>query len=266
MRPSQLEDAVRDTTSSLPSNNAHPSTCCQSQGPGWKHPLALCWPRQAHVRATLCMAVPRFFLRQLEVPSPSRLPRSLAKESLSPSVQSPSPSHAARVQAGWTFTKTSGKRASAKSCIFTSSTINDNWGFTKAISNRLQGPLRLSPLHSRAVGLVPARLLTSMKMHSVQQSKPFTKIGISQNYGYLFRGTYNKDYSILGSIFGYLNGGKVPNVCRHGPDHGCCRHGCSSRGVAVLIGGDSGRSGSSTVVAWVAVLVTMRGANKINIL
>ena len=35
-------------------------------------------------------------------------------------------------------------------------------------------------------------------------------MGVSQNYGYLFGGPYNKDYSILGSIFEYLNLGKLP--------------------------------------------------------
>ena len=35
---------------------------------------------------------------------------------------------------------------------------------------------------------------------------------VSQNKGYLFGGPYNKDYSILGSILGYLNFGKLPFV------------------------------------------------------
>ena len=30
-------------------------------------------------------------------------------------------------------------------------------------------------------------------------------LGVSQNKGYLFGGSYNKDYSILGSILGYPN-------------------------------------------------------------
>ena len=36
--------------------------------------------------------------------------------------------------------------------------------------------------------------------------------GVSQNYGYHFGGPYSKDYSILGSILGYLNFGKLPGV------------------------------------------------------
>ena len=36
-------------------------------------------------------------------------------------------------------------------------------------------------------------------------------MGVSQNWGYLFGGLYNKDYSILGSILGYLNFGKLPH-------------------------------------------------------
>ena len=35
-------------------------------------------------------------------------------------------------------------------------------------------------------------------------------MGVSQNQGYLFGGPYNKDYSILGSILGYPNFGKLP--------------------------------------------------------
>ena len=33
---------------------------------------------------------------------------------------------------------------------------------------------------------------------------------VSQNWGYLFGGPYNKDYSILGSILGSPNSGKLP--------------------------------------------------------
>ena len=35
-------------------------------------------------------------------------------------------------------------------------------------------------------------------------------MGVSQNYGYLVGGPYNKDYSILGSILGYPDFGKLP--------------------------------------------------------
>ena len=35
-------------------------------------------------------------------------------------------------------------------------------------------------------------------------------IRVSQNWGYFFGGPYNKDYSILGSILGYPNFGKLP--------------------------------------------------------
>ena len=35
-------------------------------------------------------------------------------------------------------------------------------------------------------------------------------MGGFQNYGYLVGGPYNKDYSILGSILGYPNFGKLP--------------------------------------------------------
>ena len=34
---------------------------------------------------------------------------------------------------------------------------------------------------------------------------------VFQNYGYLFGDLYNKDYSILGSIVGYPNFGKLPH-------------------------------------------------------
>ena len=35
-------------------------------------------------------------------------------------------------------------------------------------------------------------------------------LGVSQNYGYLFGGPHNKDYSILGSILGSPYFGKLP--------------------------------------------------------
>ena len=35
-------------------------------------------------------------------------------------------------------------------------------------------------------------------------------MGVSQNWGYLFGGPYNKDYSILGSILGSPYFGKLP--------------------------------------------------------
>ena len=35
-------------------------------------------------------------------------------------------------------------------------------------------------------------------------------MGISQNYGYLFGGPHNRDYSILGSILGFPYFGKLP--------------------------------------------------------
>ena len=35
-------------------------------------------------------------------------------------------------------------------------------------------------------------------------------MGVSQNYGYLFEGPHNKDYSILGSILGSPYFGKLP--------------------------------------------------------
>ena len=38
-------------------------------------------------------------------------------------------------------------------------------------------------------------------------------MGVSQNYGYLFGGPNNKDYSILGSILGSPYFGKLPNTC-----------------------------------------------------
>ena len=37
-------------------------------------------------------------------------------------------------------------------------------------------------------------------------------MGVSQEYVYLFGGPHNKDYSILGSILGYLNLGKLLNL------------------------------------------------------
>ena len=39
-------------------------------------------------------------------------------------------------------------------------------------------------------------------------------MGVSQNQGYLFGGPYNKDYSMLGSILGYPNCGKLPYCCQ----------------------------------------------------
>ena len=40
-------------------------------------------------------------------------------------------------------------------------------------------------------------------------------MGVSQNWGYLFCGPYNKDYSIWGSILGYPNFGKLPHASLH---------------------------------------------------
>ena len=37
-----------------------------------------------------------------------------------------------------------------------------------------------------------------------------TKLGVSQNNGYLYGGPHNKDYSILGSILGSPDFGKLP--------------------------------------------------------
>ena len=37
------------------------------------------------------------------------------------------------------------------------------------------------------------------------------QMGVSQNYGYLSGGPYNKDYNILGSILGSPYLGKLPN-------------------------------------------------------
>ena len=37
-------------------------------------------------------------------------------------------------------------------------------------------------------------------------------MGVSQNYGYLFGGPHNKDYSILGSILGSSYFGKLPYI------------------------------------------------------
>ena len=37
-------------------------------------------------------------------------------------------------------------------------------------------------------------------------------MGVSLNYGYLFGGPHNKDYSILGSILGSPYFGKLPYV------------------------------------------------------
>ena len=38
------------------------------------------------------------------------------------------------------------------------------------------------------------------------------QMGVSQNYGYLFGGPNNKDYSILGSKLGSPYFGKLPNI------------------------------------------------------
>ena len=37
-------------------------------------------------------------------------------------------------------------------------------------------------------------------------------MGLSQNYGYLFGGPHNEDYSILGSILGSPYFGKLPHL------------------------------------------------------
>ena len=41
---------------------------------------------------------------------------------------------------------------------------------------------------------------------------PYGYLGVSQNWGYLFGGPYNKDYSILGSILGSPYFGKLPFI------------------------------------------------------
>ena len=58
-------------------------------------------------------------------------------------------------------------------------------------------------------------------------------MGISQNYGYLFGGPHNKDYSILGSILGSPYFGKLPNEARKifviwGSSVGTCLFGCTT--------------------------------------
>ena len=40
--------------------------------------------------------------------------------------------------------------------------------------------------------------------------EPGEDMGVSQNQGYLLRGPHNKDYSILGSILGSPELGKLP--------------------------------------------------------
>ena len=54
-------------------------------------------------------------------------------------------------------------------------------------------------------------------------------LGVSQNYGYLFGGPYNKDYSILESILGYPNFGKLPPVCHRSVIK------CSTRTLAAVL-------------------------------
>ena len=41
-------------------------------------------------------------------------------------------------------------------------------------------------------------------------TSPLSDLGVSQNWGYHFRGPHNKDYSILGSILGSPHFGKLP--------------------------------------------------------
>ena len=41
-------------------------------------------------------------------------------------------------------------------------------------------------------------------------------LGVSQNKGYHFGGSYNEDYSVLGSIFGFPNFGNLPSWARDG--------------------------------------------------
>ena len=50
------------------------------------------------------------------------------------------------------------------------------------------------------------------RLHSLSLSLSLSLYGVSQNLGYLFGGPYNKDYSILGSILGYPNFGKLPYI------------------------------------------------------
>ena len=45
-------------------------------------------------------------------------------------------------------------------------------------------------------------------------------MGVSQIWGYHFRGPHNKDYSILGSILGSPYIGKLPYSESRGPDVG----------------------------------------------
>ena len=68
------------------------------------------------------------------------------------------------------------------------------------------------------------RLSEEMRCSSSQHSNPAPpsstssqhQIGVSQNYGYLFGGPHNKDYSILRSILGSPYIGKLPNWSSNG--------------------------------------------------
>ena len=48
-------------------------------------------------------------------------------------------------------------------------------------------------------------------MGSQMEKTMETYMGVSLNFGYLFGGPYNTDYSMLGSILGSPNLGKLPH-------------------------------------------------------
>ena len=53
----------------------------------------------------------------------------------------------------------------------------------------------LNPSNSAGIGCVYSHIAHTWDLLELQ-------MGVSQNYGYLFGGPHNKDYSILGSILG----------------------------------------------------------------
>ena len=76
------------------------------------------------------------------------------------------------------------------------------------IFNLLKGEYNPKPLPSYSK--FPANFCVGASQNKIY-------VGVSQNYGYLFRGLHNKDYSILGSILGLPYYGKLPCSSVEGP-------------------------------------------------
>ena len=80
-------------------------------------------------------------------------------------------------------------------CIYIDLYIHSVWR-TKAVSN---------------IGRVDEGTLVQPSSHE-DQLYLLTYVVVAQDQGYLVRGPYSKDYSILGSILGYPNFGKLPCI------------------------------------------------------